>query len=534
MPKPAFPVKDFSKGCFRQIIMGEEGTPKRIGIVVSPGERLTGRQALVIDRIAADPRLQIVATIAGAETHPPISLPPLAKILLAAERALTQLRWPGYPVQNAQKLLDGLPVLEGNGTRCAVDVFLALGDRRLSIGQLGMAKDGEYSLNVSGVPAERSDWIMVDPERREAGLVAVEIIQRTTDRPGGHVRAGTAYNPKPAAILTAAFIAEKSALFLRKELKGASGPESPPPLAAPPAPGTAALLGYGAYVARMATQRAADRIRVNLGRGRAFWQLAVGQGEVTDFEPARASDVPRRTFLMADPFLFEKDGELFVFYEAQDADERPAWIEVGRLEGDRLIPLGPALRCEYHLSYPFVFSDGDQIYMMPETQTAGRLEIWRAKNFPLEWERHASAFEGCHIADSNLFRHEGQWWLMTNLSEHVIFQEHSSELYLFSVDGPSLTGLRPHPQNPVVIGSDIARNAGAIIHHDGRLFRASQNNSHGVYGYGLNIMEIEELSPDSYRERLVRSFTPTDRPRSRGLHHVSFAAGRFVLDWSGK
>ena len=123
---------------------------------------------------------------------------------------------------------------------------------------------------------------------------------------------------------------------------------------------------------------------------------------------------------------------------------------------------------------------------------------------------------------------------MTNLSDHVTFQEHSSELYLFSVDGPSLTGLRPHPQNPVVIGSGIARNAGAIVQHDGRLFRASQNNSHGIYGYGLNIMEIEELTPDTYRERLVRSFTPADRPGSRGLHHVSFAAGRFVLDWSGK
>jgi hypothetical protein len=284
----------------------------------------------------------------------------------------------------------------------------------------------------------------------------------------------------------------------------------------------------------MASGRATDRVRVKLGRGRAFWRLAVGRGNVMDFEPAKALDVPRRSFLMADPFLFEKDGELFVFYEAQNADERPAWIEVGRLDGNRLIPLGPALRCDYHLSYPFVFRDGDEIYMMPETQTARRLEVWRATDFPLQWERHATAFEGDHIADSNIFRHGGQWWLMTNLSDHVTFQEHSSELYLFSVDGPSLTGLRPHPQNPVVIGSGVARNAGAIVEHEGRVFRASQNNSHGIYGYGLNIMEIEELTPDTYRERLVRSFTPADRPGARGLHHVSFAAGRFVLDWSGK
>ncbi len=506
--------------------------------MIPPGARLSGRQALLIDRIAADPRLRIVARIEGTETRRAPRLPPLAKGLLAAEGALSRLRWPDHPAQDAQALLDALPVLEGRGADGPVDVFLALGDNHLSARQLAMARLGEWSLSVSGVPAARSDWAMVDPALRAAGLVTVDILQRTAGRPEGQVRARTAYNPKPTAILTAAFIAEKSSLFLRKELGGTEArgraPDAPPPRPAPPAPGTAALLGYAAHVARMAAQRAADRLRVKLGRGRAFWQLAAGHGDVLDFEPSQALDVPRRSFLMADPFLFEKDGELFVFYEAQDADERPAWIEVGRLEGDRLIPLGAALRRDYHLSYPFVFSDGDQIYMMPETQTARRLEVWRATDFPLEWELHACGFEGSHIADSNLFQHDGQWWLMTNLSDHVVFQEHSSELYLFSVDGPSLTGLRPHPQNPVVIGSDVARNAGAVVQHGGRLFRASQNNSHGIYGYGLNIMEIEELGPDTYRERRVRAFTPKDRPGSRGLHHVSFAAGRFVLDWSGK
>ncbi|MGC9368060.1 MAG: glucosamine inositolphosphorylceramide transferase family protein [Paracoccaceae bacterium] len=514
--------------------MGEEGTAKRIGIVLAPGERLTGRQALVIDRLAADPGFQIVGRIEGAETQPPACLPVLANGVLAAERALTRLRWPDYPRQDAQDLVDALPVLDEDGPECAADVILALGHGRLSAGQLGVAAQGEWSLGVSGVPAARSDWVLMDPDQRAAGLVSVEILQRTTDRPQEHVRARAAYNPKPTALLTSAFIAEKSALFLRKALTEAAAPGPDAPHPAPPRPGTAALLKYAAHVARMASGRATDRVRVKLGRGRAFWRLAVGRGNVMDFEPAKALDVPRRSFLMADPFLFEKDGELFVFYEAQNADERPAWIEVGRLDGNRLIPLGPALRCDYHLSYPFVFRDGDEIYMMPETQTARRLEVWRATDFPLQWERHATAFEGDHIADSNIFRHGGQWWLMTNLSDHVTFQEHSSELYLFSVDGPSLTGLRPHPQNPVVIGSGVARNAGAIVEHEGRLFRASQNNSHGIYGYGLNIVEIEELTPDTYRERLVRSFTPADRPGARGLHHVSFAAGRFVLDWSGK
>ncbi|MEZ5797661.1 MAG: hypothetical protein R3D63_09485 [Paracoccaceae bacterium] len=179
-----------------------------------------------------------------------------------------------------------------------------------------------------------------------------------------------------------------------------------------------------------------------------------------------------------------------------------------------------------------MFRDGDDIYMMPETQANRRLEVWKATEFPLRWTLFATALDGQLAADSCLFRHDGTWWLFTNLSQHQRFQDHSSALYLFSCDGPNLENLRPHPQNPVVIGGDTARNAGAVLASGGRLFRPAQANRHGIYGQGLNLMEIEELSPTRYRERLDRSFSSANLPGWRRVHHASFSDGLFVVDRS--
>jgi hypothetical protein len=168
--------------------------------------------------------------------------------------------------------------------------------------------------------------------------------------------------------------------------------------------------------------------------------------------------------------------------------------------------------------------------MMPETHKSHRLEIWRCTEFPLKWELYSTALEGQSAADSILTRHGDTWWLFTNLSEFHAYEDHCSELYIFQVDGPALTQVTPHHNNPVVIGSTVARNAGRIFERDGKLYRPSQHNVHGVYGYGLNIMEIEELTLDTYRERCIRTIAPDFKAGLLGCHHFDAAGGRYVLD----
>ena len=364
-------------------------------------------------------------------------------------------------------------------------------------------------------------------------------MSRSYEHPKLRVLRETSYNRKPGAVLTGAFVAEKSVLLMLHALAGLADDPSLPAieelkLADTTKPDYASSWSYAInFISSVATKLKTERL-ARSGKARDYWQLGSSTGPVSRFHPEQATALSRSAFVMADPFLFDFDETRWVFYEAMNADNHDGWIEAAELSGGKLKNPVTALKRPYHLSFPFVFQDDDSIYMMPETQSAQRLEVWRSTRFPTEWELHATAFEGQYLAESSLFKDDNnRWWLLTNLSDHYAFQDHSSELYLFEVDGPDLKQITPHPDNPVVFGSDSARNAGSVIRQGNRLFRPSQNNSHGIYGYGLNIMEILRLDETGYEERLIREFTPKDRPGVNGMHHLSVSGDQIIMDWSG-
>jgi hypothetical protein len=108
--------------------------------------------------------------------------------------------------------------------------------------------------------------------------------------------------------------------------------------------------------------------------------------------------------------------------------------------------------------------------------------------------------------------------------------DHCSELYAFAVDGPALRSVVPHKRNPVIIGSDVARNAGRVHMVEGRLLRPSQCNSNGTYGYGLNIQEITKIDSEEYVESAVRLVRPDFMSGIVGCHHIDILGDRFVID----
>jgi hypothetical protein len=44
------------------------------------------------------------------------------------------------------------------------------------------------------------------------------------------------------------------------------------------------------------------------------------------------------------------------------------------------------LERSYHLSYPFIFRWGSDIFMIPETSDNRTVEVYRAVEFPGKWE----------------------------------------------------------------------------------------------------------------------------------------------------
>ena len=368
---------------------------------------------------------------------------------------------------------------------------------------------------------------------RGASAVTCEIYRQTADDPVRRVMCQTLVQGKHAIAPTQAFASEKTVQLALHMLRRLAMSRVLPPAtgiaAFGDAPAVRDLARYGLRMFRQAVSRLGRRLLPGKGRAAPFG-LRTGKGDLPDLDPGPGTDLPQpEDVFRADPFLFENDGEVFCFFEEFPFETGRGKIAVARLHEGGAEPLGDALVTDYHLSFPFVFRHEGEIFLMPETLQADRLEIWRCTEFPLKWERHATAFEGQGMADPVLFQSGDAWWLFANTS-HDSFGDFSSELSLFRVDGPDLGKIVPHPLNPVVVGSDVARGGGRVFERDGRLYRFSQDNSGDIYGYGLNLMNITELSESGYEERRIAHFTPDRIPGALGCHHADAVAGWFVVD----
>jgi hypothetical protein len=370
---------------------------------------------------------------------------------------------------------------------------------------------------------------------RGAPVTGATLLMRTAGSHPAEAIGSCWQNTHANALLNERFITHLSVSLVMRELRRLDRERAPPPCvpvtaSAPAAPGVGELLGYlarrgagvGSYLLRQARKL----------RGRPMmWALGLGHGPIETADLSRTIEVmPTAGHFWADPFLFEHRGELYVFFEELGYRQRRGWISVGKVVGDRVEYLGVAIDAGYHMSYPFVYAHDGEIYMIPEASANKRVEIWQAVEFPLRWRLHHTVLDGTDVADSVIVEHQGAWWLLANISQ-TPHKDLCNELHVFAIDGPELRSLTPHPGNPVVIDSRTARNGGRPFVRDGRLFRPSQNNSHGVYGYGLNLMEVTTLSLAGYAEQPRVVFTPGFKPGIAAVHHVDAVGDRFVVDY---
>jgi hypothetical protein len=162
--------------------------------------------------------------------------------------------------------------------------------------------------------------------------------------------------------------------------------------------------------------------------------------------------------------------------------------------------------------------------MLPETGANGTVELYRCTRFPDQWELVKVLFRG-QIKDTTLLIHSGVYWFFATFQEP---RGLATQLWLFSAE--TLTGeWKAHPANPISTDVRNSRGAGAILEHQGKLFRPSQDCSKG-YGYSFTLNEITALDRDHYAEVPYRTVNPVWAPGLIGTHTYSRACNTEVID----
>ncbi|XVF75666.1 hypothetical protein PTKIN_Ptkin13bG0205200 [Pterospermum kingtungense] len=214
---------------------------------------------------------------------------------------------------------------------------------------------------------------------------------------------------------------------------------------------------------------------------------------------ASASDAGFPSNFVADPFLYVQGDIFYIFYETKNSFTMQGDIGVAKSidKGATWQQLGIALDEDWHLSYPYVFNYLGQIYMMPESSQKGELRLYRAVNFPLQWELDRIIMKK-PLIDSFIIDHNGGYWLFG--SDHSSFGIKNGLLEIWYSSSP-LGPWKPHKKNPVynIDRSFGARNGGRPFRYNGNLYRVGQDCGE-TYGRRVRIFKVEVLTRAEYKE----------------------------------
>jgi len=277
-----------------------------------------------------------------------------------------------------------------------------------------------------------------------------------------------------------------------------------------------------------------SRIALDRGFRREDWFIAYRQScPVLVPETAPSTFVvvraPRDRFY-ADPFVVEKDGRTFIFFEDYSFSEGKGAISV--IEIDAVGNPGkpePVLEASYHLSYPCVFEWDGEMYMVPETKDNRTIELYRSDNFPRGWRRERVLMRGVSTVDSTILRYQGKFWLFTSgLNESKRLFRGDNELFLLFSETPFGPWV-PHPKNPVVSGVRRARPAGQLFFEGGQLIRPSQDCL-GLPGRGVCLNRVDLLSESDYAETPIATVASNWFTRNIGTHTFNQSSRYQVID----
>ena len=200
----------------------------------------------------------------------------------------------------------------------------------------------------------------------------------------------------------------------------------------------------------------------------------------------------------ADPFLIEKDGTRYVFFELYDRLKRKGCIGYRILNADgSYTKIKKVYEDTCHLSYPNIFFEQGNYYIVPESSGGKSLYVLRAEKFPDVWKKEQILLDGSPLVDTTFLTYGKERFMFTT----PIFKDNVSALSVVPIlengdfNKQSIT-------NPIVCDKSRARMAGNFIKTKEKIIRVSQDCT-VRYGGGLVFSEVTKLTQTEYEEKEI-------------------------------
>lgn len=201
-----------------------------------------------------------------------------------------------------------------------------------------------------------------------------------------------------------------------------------------------------------------------------------------------------KAIFLADPFIINHNNIWYMFFEILESKSRKGLIGLATSnDGEQWKYQKVVLEEKFHLSYPYVFEDNGEIYMIPETGQSGYIKVYKSTNFPYKWKCIGNIIKG-EYWDSSIFKYDKKWWILSRTRKPK-----GNSLALFYSEN-LLHGWKEHKMSPLITENpSITRPGGRVFVDEKKIIRFSQDHSN-YYGEKVRAFEIKELSENKYKE----------------------------------
>lgn len=213
---------------------------------------------------------------------------------------------------------------------------------------------------------------------------------------------------------------------------------------------------------------------------------------------------------IADPFYLKKEGIYYLFVELKGKENADIALFTSK-DGIAYSYKGIILDEPFHLSYPQVFKYEDDFYMLPESNDANHVLLYKALDFPYNWIIEDTLLKNIRLKDPSILLSEGLN-LIVGVDDHL-------KQFMYKAD--SLKAKWKEVENYTQRWGNETRPAGRFFEVDGSWYLPLQDRSLG-YGSGVSIYKLQirdKLELIQEKSRYLKEL-PYIKWFNRGMHHL--------------
>ncbi len=227
----------------------------------------------------------------------------------------------------------------------------------------------------------------------------------------------------------------------------------------------------------------------------------------------------------ADPFIFEYHGDVYIFGELYNYDRWQGCLGYTKLVNGKFSKWHEIIIEDYHLSFPNICIENDDIYIYPESEQNNSFYRYKAVNFPDEWQKEKVYVNNRKLVDSVFFNIKDKKYFMS----YDISKE-PKQLFICPVKKDNI-----EIEKRIVINEDDseARLGGNILIYNHELIRVAQDCK-DFYGKSLKFFKMK-FDGKNYSEELLKEIDVSDvdlnsKNKFHGIHTYNCSENYEVID----